>query len=197
MKVRSYFLLIIVLVFAVFACQSGGRQPDRDPLKTPSPEPGAAPLGPVPENQAPTALPEAPDAAGEQEFDPASISPELFQSTKIDVQHFIAELNRIIRAKDYHAWVSNLEESYFQTISSADFLQQLSESAFLQSRHIVLKTPQDYFFQVVVPSRANSRVDDIEFISPTRVKAYTVSSGGQRLRLYDLEHSGGGWKIIN
>jgi hypothetical protein len=40
-------------------------------------------------------------------------------------------------------------------------------------------------------------VDDIEFISPTRVKAYTVSSGGQRLRLYDLEHSGEEWKIVN
>jgi hypothetical protein len=140
-------------------------------------------------------VPEAP--AGEGGFDPASISPELFQSTKIDVQHFIGELNRIIRARNYQAWTSNLEDSYFEEIRSPAFLQQLSESSFLQGRGIVLKTPQDYFFQVVVPSRANSRVDDIEFISPTRVKAYTVSSAGQRLRLYDLEHSVGGWKIIN
>jgi hypothetical protein len=48
-----------------------------------------------------------------------------------------------------------------------------------------------------VPSRANDRVDDIEFISQKRVKAYTVSQKGERLRLYDLEKTNEGWKIIN
>jgi uncharacterized protein YigE (DUF2233 family) len=50
---------------------------------------------------------------------------------------------------------------------------------------------------VVVPSRANDRVDDIEFASQKRVKAYTVTPNGTRLRLYDLEHIGDQWKIIN
>jgi hypothetical protein len=162
------------------------------------PEP--VPLEAAPDIQEPEVVTlEAPgDSSGEGTvFDPASITPELFQSTKIDVQHFIGELNRVIRAKDYHTWTSNLDASYFEAINSPAFLQQLSGSSFLQSRNIVLKTAQDYFFQVVVPSRANSRVDDIEFISSTRVKAYTLSPGGQRLRLYDLEHSDRGWKIIN
>jgi hypothetical protein len=40
-------------------------------------------------------------------------------------------------------------------------------------------------------------VDDIEFLSETRVKAITVRSG-QALRLYDLETAADGtWKIIN
>jgi uncharacterized protein YigE (DUF2233 family) len=49
----------------------------------------------------------------------------------------------------------------------------------------------------VVPSRANDRVDDISFVSPQRIKVYTVNNKGERLRLYDLENLGNGWKIIN
>jgi uncharacterized protein YigE (DUF2233 family) len=59
-----------------------------------------------------------------------------------------------------------------------------------------LSNARDYFIHVVVPSRANSRVDDIEFVDTKRVKAFMVTSQGQRLRLYDLEDFGEGWKIV-
>jgi uncharacterized protein YigE (DUF2233 family) len=42
-----------------------------------------------------------------------------------------------------------------------------------------------------------NHVDDIVFISETRVKAYTLNTQKQRLRLFDLERDGSGWKIIN
>jgi hypothetical protein len=71
----------------------------------------------------------------------------------------------------------------------------------MRTRGIVVRSAQDYFTHVVVPSRANSRVDDIEFISSERVMAYSLSTNRdgitQRLRLYDLERSGDTWKIIN
>ena len=130
-------------------------------------------------------------------FDPSTVTQELFDTTKNDVQKLIQQLNTIIRAKDYEAWTSFLSHDYFTTISSPEFLEQTSESARLKAMKIVLTNPKDYFLYVVVPSRANDRVDDIEFIAKTRVKAFTITPNGQRLRLYNLEQVGDSWKITN
>ncbi|MDR1174875.1 MAG: hypothetical protein LBK83_05335 [Treponema sp.] len=131
------------------------------------------------------------------EFDPSTISEEARETTKSDVQHYIASLNGIIRAKDYQGWVSNLGEEYFAEKSSREYLAQVSQTARMKTQKIVLNTAQDYFLYVVVPSRANDRVDDIDFVSPSRVKAYTIDAKGRRLRIYDLERADDGWKIIN
>jgi hypothetical protein len=130
-------------------------------------------------------------------FDPQSITEEVFNATKLDVQEYIGELNKIIRAKDYDSWVSNLGPEYFAHISSPAYLDQISDSVRLKALNIRVTTPQEYFSYVVVPSRANDRVDDIEFVSQKRVKAFTVIDRTQRLRLYDLELIDNGWKIIN
>jgi hypothetical protein len=110
-------------------------------------------------------------------------------------------LNQIIRRRDYNAWKAALSPEYFNKIASAENLQQVSELPAMKTRGITLKTAEDYFINVVVPSRANSRVDDIEFIGEHRVKAFTIMTNAsgeeQRLRLYDLEKTGNIWKIID
>ena len=129
------------------------------------------------------------------------ISKEEYNSTMADVQNFIEELNRIIRRKDYNSWKAALSPEYFGQIASVENLQQVSEQPAMKVRGIILKSAEDYFINVVVPSRANSRVDDIEFIGEHRVKAFTIMTNNsgeeQRLRLYDLEKTGNIWKIIN
>ncbi|MDR2942594.1 MAG: hypothetical protein LBV17_08395 [Treponema sp.] len=129
------------------------------------------------------------------------VTKEQYDSTKEDVQHFIEKLNQTIRKKDYKAWKAALSTEYFNKISSPENLQQVSELPAMKTRRITLKTAEDYFINVVVPSRANSRVDDIEFIGENRVKAFTVTTNKageeQRLRLYDLEKTGNMWKIID
>jgi hypothetical protein len=130
-------------------------------------------------------------------FDPGSISQEVFDSTKTGVQQFIQDLNAIIRSRDYDAWVSHLGDDYYNEKNSPQYLAEVSEQPRLKTQKIVLSNARDYFVHVVAPSRYNDQVDDIEFVSPTRVKAYTVIPNGQRLRLYDLESSGDTWKIIN
>ncbi|MDR1429177.1 MAG: hypothetical protein LBI85_02715 [Spirochaetaceae bacterium] len=163
----------------------------------PSPQASPPPQESAPVS--PPALPAAPPEAPlpEEVFDPATISREIFDSTKTDVQKLIQDLNGIIRARNYRAWVSYLSDDYLRDISSPDFLAQTSASARLRQQRIVLGSPEDYFNHVVVPSRANDRVDDIEFTSQNRVKAYTVTPNGQRLRLYELEKTGNSWKIMN
>jgi len=114
-----------------------------------------------------------------------------------EIQQLTQRLNGIIRAKDYNTWVTYLDPAYLARINSREFLETVSKSPAMVKQNIVLNSAFDYFNHVVVPSRANSRVDDIEFISQNRVKAYTIDSKENKLRLYDLEKTGAGWKIIN
>lgn len=135
--------------------------------------------------------------AEETDFDPSSITQEVFKDTLSEVQQFIDELNRIISIKNYDSWLSYLGDNYRQTINSSKFLQEISDMPTLKKQGIVLQSAEDYFSQVVVPSRADARVDDIEFVSQHRVKAFTIGRNGARLRLYDLERIQGAWKIVN
>jgi hypothetical protein len=141
--------------------------------------------------------PEPPAEPEEEPFDPATITKDVFDSTKVDVQRLINQLNGFIRSRNYEAWVGYLSRQYLSVISNPEFLARISESSRLKSQKIVLKDVRDYFIHVVVPSRANDRVDDIEFIGQKRVKAFTVTEKGQRLRLYDLEKTERGWQIMN
>ncbi|GHV60754.1 hypothetical protein AGMMS49587_03170 [Spirochaetia bacterium] len=130
-------------------------------------------------------------------FDPGNVPREVYNYTKLDVQNFIEKLNRIIRARNYEGWVANLKEDYFNEKNSPEYLLKVSAQPRLKTQGVVLTNARDYFIHVVVPSRSRDRVDDIEFINQRRVKAYTITVNGQRLRLYDLEHENGAWKIVN
>lgn len=147
----------------------------------------------------PTVVPETtlPVPAESIPFDPSTITKEIFDSTKTDVQALIESLNQIIRDKNYEEWVAYLGNEYRTALSDTAFLSRVSSSAILRKQGIVLTELRDYFIHVVVPSRAKDRVDDIEFIGQNRVKAFTVDTKGRRLRLYDLEKTPTGWKIIN
>jgi hypothetical protein len=134
-------------------------------------------------------------------FDPKKISQEQYQSTIAEVQKFIEEQNKNIKNRNFEAWKKSLSPEYFAEISSAENLKQVSSLPGMKTRNIELKTAQDYFINVVVPSRADLHVEEIEFISANRVKAFTVTTNKagevQRLRLYDLEKIDNTWTIIN
>jgi hypothetical protein len=182
---KGFLLTIIVLLPFLGACAAGA-------------EPVSAPAVPAGKNPAPAIAriePESP--VKEENFDAGAISQEEFDFTKIEIQALVENLNNIIRTRNYNAWIACLETEYLAEKSSPAYLAQISELPRLKSQNIVLTGPEDYFIYVVIPSRANDRVDDIEFIAKNRVKAYTVNANGQRLRLYDLENKGNGWKIIN
>jgi hypothetical protein len=177
MKGRIPGILILLGVISVVSCTSG-----------PKPE----------ETQA---APVTNTTVRQDDFDPSKVTQEQYSSTMDEVQHFIEELNRVVRSRNYNAWRAALSPDYFASISSPENLQEISEQPAMKTRRIVLRSAQDYFTHVVVPSRANSRVDGIEFIGHSRVKAFTINTNRageeQRLLLYSLEKIGDSWKIIN
>lgn len=184
-------LLFCVIVFFLISCAGQQEQTQPKPQQPQSQQQQPQPAEPKANTETP------PPKTQEVVFDPATISQQEKDTAKIEIQQLIQRLNGIIRAKNYNAWVSYLDSGYFTMISSSEHLEQVSKSPVLVKQKIVLKSAQDYFNHVVVPSRTNDRVDDIEFVSQNRVKAYTVNNAGNRLRLYDLEKFGSEWKIIN
>ena len=208
--------MLVPLIFVLALTVSCGSAPQ--PVDTPAPKETAQPVVVVqsPPPQTPTPAPEPaaapqPQPPAEPVFNPASISQEKFDTTKADVQALIGDLNRIIKAKNFNSWRGFLSASFFEVISSKDFLDEKTEELYKRDQVVasnlgrdpkrvqkkILKTPKDYFDNVVVPSRQNDRVDDIEFVTENQVIAYTVDTRGNRLILYDLAMIDDKWKIVN
>lgn len=191
---------VLLLTAAALFGSCGNKPPPRQP-SPPAQRPAAGTGAAAPASTAPASSTPAssakPAGTQTQAFDPSSISQAQKDTAKLEIQQLIQKLNGIIREKNYNGWVSYLDTGFFTTINSKEYLNRVSQSPVLVKQKIVLKSALDYFNHVVVPSRANDRVDDIEFVSPNRVKAYTVNNAGNRLRLYDLEKTDNGWKIIN
>ena len=190
---KKFILVLTGVVLLYVSCNSTGEPvelPPSAPVENNTPEQ-------IPQQIPPPAQMTIQEIPEEDVFDPRTITPEVYNTTKKDVQQLIKELNGIIQSRNYKAWVSYLGPTHFEEINSPEFLKRVSESSFLKSKNVVLSSVNDYFTHVVVPSRANSRVDDIEFVTQKRVKAFMVTASGQRLRLYELEDFGDGWKIVN
>jgi hypothetical protein len=186
--------LTILLLSGIFSCTTN----------TPEPQSGVI-LPDVPsvdrqESANPAPGPASPKVInGEAVFDPSAISHEEFENAKSEIQFLVEDLNRVIRVRDYTAWLSYLSDDFIATINSPEYLDWISKSSRqLTMQHIVLKTPRDYFTHVVVAARKNvtvdAQLDDIEFLSHNRVKAFSLVRN-QRLRLYEFVRSGGTWKL--
>jgi pyruvate/2-oxoglutarate dehydrogenase complex dihydrolipoamide acyltransferase (E2) component len=188
----------VVLIVVIVSCESEPAAQKIPPSIAPLPStaippaspaqprpPGPEPIGPVR-----TQIPSAGAA-----FDPNTISKQEHDIALSEVQQLIRTLNGIIKTKNYASWLSYLHPDYQALVNSGEYLERINNSQRFKSANIEITSARDYFDKVVVPSRANDRVDDIEFISRNRVKAYSISRGN-KLRLYDLEKTSSGWKIV-
>jgi hypothetical protein len=186
------FLSLTFSLFLIISC-ADDPAPQAPPPKAPAqaqPQPQPAVTETPPPQKAPVVV-------EQPVFDPQSVTKEEFDTAKSELQQLIQKLNGIIRAKNYDGWVSYLGTDYLRKINSKEYLERINRLDRMRKANITLYNAEDYFTHVVVPARTNDHVDDIEFISQNRVKAYTINPAGNRLRLYDLEKTRSGWKIIN
>lgn len=150
---------------------------------------------------------EAPDAQEQTIEEPAQSEPvvseepaefvvtdEIFDQTFQAVEVVIAELNALIRAGEYQRWLSYLTDDYIETFSDPEFLANASQADRLKNNGIVLSSLEDYFTHVVVPSRANLRLDDLVFIDENQVEAIMIIRD-QRITVYNLRLIDNQWKI--
>jgi len=131
---------------------------------------------------------------------------ESYEHVFNEVKAFVESLNLIIQSKNYGRWREALSEERLKEISSPSFLASVSNMNSMRRRNIVLKTVNDYFIYVVVPSRANSQVDKIEILDNNRVKVIYMATRKVEgtedktetvpLLVYELVKDGNSWKII-
>ena len=127
------------------------------------------------------------------EFEGVTITKATYDQTKTEMEQIVEKLNRITATKDYAQWTTFLSDEYKQQYAQTFTLNKVSEA--LPVKGIKLKSLKDYFTYVFVPSRQNIRVDDIKFVSPTRVDVI-MKQANVSLLVYGLENASGSWKLI-
>lgn len=189
-------LVFLLSMFLVLSCATGSSETGQVLSE---------PLTPI-EGTAPEAA-----LAAQPVFDPHYVTPEMFEYIMAELRVLIEELNTIIRARDYAAWVTYLSDSYYEEINSEEFLTRVTEDLFRRDQIIAsvqgrnlrqvqrreLLNSRDFFYNVVVPARSNDRLDDIDFVAQNHVMAITVDHQGRRLVLYNLMLINNRWMIIN
>lgn len=127
-------------------------------------------------------------------FEDIAITKKTFIETKSEIELVVESLNIITYSKDYDAWLTFLSDEYVETFSNKTVLEEVSAS--LPIKNISLRNLKDYFNYVFVPSRQNMRVDDIQFVSPTRVYVIMEIMAKSPAAIYIIEKQSSGWKLV-
>ena len=122
------------------------------------------------------------------------VTEEVYSKTFDEIEVFIRNLNKIIRNEDYDTWLSYLSEDYIERTGDPEYLKQQSEQPLLKKSNVHLSSLRDYFTYVVVPSRTQAQLDEIEFIDESQVRAFAMIRNTKAL-LYFLVRENGDWKI--
>lgn len=126
-------------------------------------------------------------------FDPSTISKEQYETEKSEIEALVEVLNTITSSKDYNRWLGYLSDEYREFYSNPEVLK--AQTSRLPVKNLQLRNLKDYFNYVFVLSRQKCRVDDITYITPTRVKVIQKEPG-KSLIIYNLEKFDGKWKLV-
>ncbi len=176
--------------------------PEPEPEPEPVPEPEPEPIPPTPEKKpeppAPPAKPAEEPAPADDEYSRsvadagASISKETFEEDKKAILNTIAQLDEIMKNRDYKAWVKHLDNQSIQYWSKKSNLQKAS--ARLPVKGLQLTDLQSYFNYVFIPSRKGRTVEEIRYETDTDVKAVQVD-GNKDTVYYNFHKVNGIWKL--
>jgi hypothetical protein len=182
-------LLLIAALTIVISCQTPPDPvPKEEPVVVVEPQPEPEPE-PVPEPE-----PEPEPEIVEDPSVPIEVPEDVYNRAFDEVNAVIEQLNEIISDGDFDAWLDYLTDDYLAYYSHPDVLEEVASQPILQQNNIRVRTLQDYFQNVVRPSRAGRRLDSLVFYSDTLVEAVTVISG-ESVILYLLRKVDGDWKI--
>jgi hypothetical protein len=190
-------ILVFVLLW-VIACASNepsaSPRPEFTPIASPEPSVEKMPL-PSPVVVLPSPVPSPiprPTDTVKQDY---IVSEEVFNQTFAELQELIDRLNDIIAKGDMATWQSYLSQAYKDYYSDRAVLTAQSESPILKARDIRLASLADFFRYVVVPSRANVRLDDLRFLNENEVEAIMLFGGNRRITVYRLIKIDNTWRI--
>ena len=118
------------------------------------------------------------------------VSKETFNTDKSEILEIIEKLSGIMKHRDYASWLNYLTPESKTFWSNQQNLAIVSQR--LPIKNYRLKNLQDYFEKVFIPSRIGRVVDEIRYVSTTKVKAVQYTEE-QDIIYYYFEKIDGRW----
>ena len=190
MKKNFYFLGLCLVVILIGSCASAPETKPVSAAETQVEEKSQQVQEP--------ALVEAPKTADEEvvaQFEGVSITKKDKEIAKSEIEEVVKKLNEITAKKDYGRWRYWLSKDYIKEFSKPEVLKKTSEGLPSNLKGKQLKSIEDYFYYVFVPSRQNGRVDDIVYLTPTKVRVLKITAT-QSLIFYNLEKIDDRWLLV-
>lgn len=128
-----------------------------------------------------------------------NISLDTFNADKAAIIKKISELNVIMVKRDYNSWLKYIDPESQKYWSSPANLAKASEKLPKNVKGLKLRTLQDYFIYVFIPSRNGRTIDEIRYNSADSIRAVQVSKnedGTNRIVVYyNFVKQDGDWKV--
>ena len=202
MKKTFYFLGLCLVLILIGSCASA---PETKPnpaaeAQVNEEKPQQAQKNAVVEKPVEEAKPqaEAPKSADEEviaQFEGVSITKKDKEIAKSEIEEVVKKLNDITAKKDYGRWRYWLSTEYKKEFSKPEVLKKASEGLPSNLKGKQLKSIEDFFYYVFVPARQNGRVDDIEYLTPTKVRVFKIEPK-RTLIFYNLEKIDNRWLLV-
>lgn len=202
MKKNFYFLGLCLVVILISSCVSA---PETKPVSVAEtqvneekPQQAQKPAvveKPVEETKPKAEAAKSADEEVVAQFEGVSITKKDKEIAKSEIEEVVKKLNEITAKKDYGRWRYWLSTEYKKEFSKPEVLKKTSEGLPSNLKGKQLKSIEDYFYYVFVPSRQNGRVDDIVYLTPTKVRVLKITAT-QSLIFYNLEKIGDRWLLV-
>ncbi|MCQ2600075.1 MAG: hypothetical protein MJ184_01775 [Treponema sp.] len=127
-----------------------------------------------------------------QDLDGEKISIETYEMDKKIILEKISELNIIMKDKNYKSWLNYIEKSSIDYWSMKTNLSAVSKQ--LPVKGLNLKTLEDYFNYVFIPSRMGRRIDEIRYLSSTSIKAVQIRND-DTIVFYNFKKIDDQWQV--
>ena len=123
----------------------------------------------------------------------SSITRETFEEDKTAILGIIESLSTVMQKKDYKKWLTYVDDASIKYWSTKSNLQKAQNR--LPVKGLTLKTLEDYFKYVFIPSRTGRTVDEIRYETARLVKAVHVNGDNDTVYYYFKKSAKGDWKI--
>ena len=123
----------------------------------------------------------------------SEVSKEEFMQDKAEIINIIKELQKIMDKQDYQAWLPYISRNSIQYYSNPVNIRKANKR--LPDKTIILRGLEDYFKYIFIPSRKQSKVDEIRYINKFEVKAVQVLPNNSTVVYYNFIREDGKWKV--
>ncbi len=165
------------LLFTLFSCESSKQEPASDKGKQE------------------VAKSTESDAEYKRSIGEISVSKSTFEMDKKEISKKVSELNVIMREANYQRWLSYIDDESIKYWSSQKNLSMASQKLPKSLKGFKLRSLEEYFKFVFIPSRTGRNIDEIRYINENSINAVQIKEDGSPIIYYTFIKVNGRWLV--